>query len=52
MVYAEDENSDFDLRAHILELKKKGFRDKEISVILSTIFKVNKNDVYKAVLEM
>ena len=34
------------------KLKKKGFRDKEISVILSTIFKVNKNDVYKLCLEI
>lgn len=52
MIYAEDGKSNFDLRAHILELKKKGFRDKEISVILSTIFKLNKNDVYKMVLEI
>ncbi len=52
MLYAEEDNSDFELKNHIIELKKKGFRDKDISVILSTIFGVNKNEVYKAALEV
>ena len=52
MVYAEEDNSNFELKNHIIELKKKGFRDKDISVILSTIFGVNKNEVYKAALEV
>lgn len=52
MVYADKNDSDFDLKVQILELKQKGFRDKDISIILSTIFKVNKNDVYKMVLEL
>ena len=51
MVYAEKENSDFDTKAHIAALKQKGFKDKEIAVILSTIFDVNKNDVYKLALQ-
>lgn len=51
MIYAEEDNSNFDLKVHIQELKKKGFRDKDISVILSTLYKVNKNDVYKMVLD-
>ena len=52
MVYAE-EGSDFgDLKFKIKELKDKGFKDKEISVILSTICGFNKNEVYKKSLEV
>ena len=52
MIYAENSESDFDLKTHIIDLKKKGFTDKDISIILSTIFNVNKNDVYKLALEL
>ena len=33
----------------IKELKSKGFKDKEVSVILSSLFGYNKNEVYKKV---
>ena len=52
MIYAENSESDFDLKTHIIDLKKKGFTDKDISIILSTIFNINKNDVYKQALEL
>ena len=35
IIYAENSESDFDLKTHIIDLKKKGFRDKDISIILS-----------------
>ena len=52
MVYAQDDAADFDIDCKILDLKKKGFKDKEISVILSTLYDVNKNDVYKKAINM
>ena len=47
MLYADENNQDIELDYKIKELKSKGFRDKEISVILSTLFNLNKNEVYK-----
>lgn len=47
MIYADKNSKDKELEFKIKELKSKGFRDKEISVILSTLFKLNKNEVYK-----
>ena len=47
MVYADADNTDVDLEYKIKALKSKGFKDKDISVILSTLYDVNKNDVYK-----
>lgn len=47
MVYADEDVSASDLEFKIKELKSKGFKDKEISVILSSLFGFNKNDVYK-----
>lgn len=52
MVYASDDADEKDLELKIKELKSKGFKDKEISVILSTLFDFNKNEVYKKSLEM
>ena len=52
MVYAEENSADFDIDCKISDLKKKGFKDKEISVILSTLYDVNKNDVYKKIISM
>lgn len=53
MVYrAERQDSDFNLNDKISALKNKGFKAKEISVILSELYNVNKNDVYKRVLEV
>ena len=47
MVYAEQNKEDVDMDYQIKELKSKGFKDKEISVILSTLFDYSKNEVYK-----
>ena len=52
MIYADENAEDKELDYKIKELKTKGFRDKEISVILSTLFRFNKNDVYKRSLEL
>ena len=44
-----DENSadDIDLDEKISVLKSKNFKDKEISIILSELYGLNKNEVYK-----
>lgn len=47
IVYAEPNLEDKDMDFQIKELKSKGFKDKEISVILSSLFGYSKNDVYK-----
>ena len=52
MVYADNDSCASDLEFKIKELKNKGFKDKDISVILSTICGFNKNEVYKKSLEM
>lgn len=52
MVYAEKESELADIEFKINELKSKGFKAKEISVILSTLFNLNKNDIYKRILQM
>lgn len=52
MVYADDTKKDMDLESKIKELKSKGFKDKDISIILSTLYNVNKNQVYKMALEL
>lgn len=52
MIYAEENSELADLEFKIQELKNKGFKAKEISVILSTLYNLNKNDIYKRVLEM
>ena len=51
MVYAEQNKEDFDMDYQIKELKSKGFKDKEISVILSSLFGYGKNEVYKRSLD-
>lgn len=52
MVYADINSDDKEMEFKIKELKEKGFRDKEISIILATVCGFNKNDVYKKSLEM
>lgn len=53
MIYRETSDiSEFDMDDKIEILKKKNFKAKEISVILSELYGVNKNDVYKRVLEV
>lgn len=52
MIYAEENSADIDIEFKIKELKSKGFKAKEISVILSSLFDLNKNDVYKKAIEL
>lgn len=48
MVYASsDDNSTIDIRSKIELLREKGYKSKDISVILSTLYDINKNDIYK-----
>jgi len=52
MLYADESSNNTDLEFKIRDLKKKGFKDKEISIILSTLFDLNKNEIYKKALEL
>ena len=52
MIYADSNSDSSDMEFKIKELKNKGFKDKEISIILSTICDYNKNEVYKKSLEL
>ena len=53
MIYRENvKNCDINLDEKIKILKNKNFKAKEISVIISELYGVNKNDVYKRVLEV
>lgn len=52
MVYAAEDSETTDIDFKISELKAKGFKAKEISVILSTLFDLNKNEIYKKIVEM
>lgn len=47
MVHAEKTKDDKELEIMVKKLKNKGFKGKEISIILSTLYNCNKNDVYK-----
>ena len=51
MLYADKEVDSAQLDIKIRELKSKGFKDKEIAIILSTLNGYNKNEVYKRALE-
>lgn len=52
MIYADDDVQTSEMEFKIKELKSKGFKDKEISVILSSLFGFSKNEVYKKSLTM
>ena len=53
MIYRENQDiSLIDTDEKIAKLKKKNFKAKEISTILSELYGLNKNDVYKRVLEV
>ena len=52
MVYAEADSANAETEFRIQELKSKGFKDKEIATILSTLFGLNKNEVYKQSLSL
>ena len=51
MVYADNINiSDADINKKIEKLKNKNFSAKEISIILSELFDISKNEIYKRAL--
>ena len=50
MIYASTELN-IDLTTKIKQLKSKGFKSKEIATILSTLYDINKNDIYKLTME-
>ena len=52
MLYADERAHDAELDYKIQSLKQKGYKDKDISVILSTLFNLNKNEVYKRSLDL
>ncbi len=52
LVFRDEDRTDADLDLKIETLVKKGFKAKEISVILSELFGVNKNEVYKRTLQL
>ena len=47
MIYAENNTECLDIKTKVKILKSKGYRDKDISIILSALFDCNKNDVYQ-----
>ncbi len=52
MIYPDENAEDRELDYKIKELKNKGYKDKDISVILSTLFNLNKNEIYKRSIEL
>lgn len=52
MIYKDENSDDSNLEYKIKTLKSKGFKDKEISVILSSLYDVNKNRIYKMSLDL
>ena len=52
LIYADENPETAELEQKISILKSKGFKDKEISVILSTLYNRKKNEIYKRLLDM
>lgn len=52
LVFRDENSYDIQLDDKIKTLMQKGFKAKEISVILAELFGVNKNEVYKRVLQI
>ena len=52
MVYADVSLNASDMEFKIKDLKNKGFKDKDISVILASVCGYNKNEVYKKSLSL
>lgn len=51
MIYAKEQNDDIDIQSKIKILQKQGFKSKEIATILSSLFDLNKNEVYKTIID-
>ena len=47
MLYADNQEDEIDLDDKIKKLKQLNLKDKEISQIISILYGVNKNSVYK-----
>ena len=52
MVYANKNPVITDVDFKIKKLQEKGFKAKEIAVILSTLYNLNKNEIYQKILDM
>ena len=52
MIHGCQNSFDIQVENKIKDLKSKGFKDKEVSVILSTLYGLNKNEIYKKSLDM
>lgn len=52
MIYADENPESAELEHKIKILKAKGFKDKEVAIILSALFNTNKNEIYKKSLNM
>ena len=52
MIYKDEKSDDSEIEYKIKTLKSKGFKDKEIASILSSLYDLNKNQVYKKALEL
>ena len=50
MFYANEDKQEIDFSDKIKKLKDLNLKDKEIAKIISTLYDVNKNDVYKTCL--
>ena len=50
MIYADENIENYDMTDKIHSLKAKNFSNKDIAVILSTLYNCNKNDIYKQTL--
>lgn len=52
MIYAEKSSETTEILPKIKALKDKGYKDKDISAILSVLYGFNKNDVYKIAMDI
>ncbi|MCQ2754367.1 MAG: 16S rRNA (cytidine(1402)-2'-O)-methyltransferase [bacterium] len=52
MLYADEGQNDIDIDSKIKALKSKGYKDKDIAQVLSAIYNLGKNDVYKRSLSL
>lgn len=52
LLHKSEENKETNLKEKIQKLQKLNLKDKEISSIISSLYEINKNDVYKICLEL
>ena len=52
MIYAESDIENIDMDLKIKELNSKGYKDKDVSIILSNLYGYNNNEDYKRSLEL